>query len=211
MSKQEKTIGAYFTHELVIERSRFITHLAPTDTPEEARAFINEISKQHADATHNCTAYVIQHDTTIQKANDDGEPSGTAGMPMLQALLKKDMVNITAVVTRYFGGIKLGAGGLIRAYSGAVSEALNKAPLMIYTTFLVVQLTITYDELNKLYYLQDVTQDFLILTTDYAEQIIATISLKEETLQVLQQKFVETLLRTIDFTVLNQEIRKTSI
>lgn len=112
-------------HEIVIEKSRFICHLSRAASEEEAREFIQKIKKQHWNATHNCSAYLIGETDHIQKANDDGEPSGTAGVPMLEVLKKRGLKDTCAVVTRYFGGIKLGAGGLIRAYGKSVSEGLN--------------------------------------------------------------------------------------
>jgi|GEM_PF-54713 len=210
LNNAHKTIDAYFTNEIIIDKSRFITHLAPTDSAEIAKNFIEEIKKKYHDATHNCSAYIISHDgNLLQKSNDDGEPSGTAGMPMLQALIQRDMTNITAVVTRYFGGIKLGAGGLIRAYSGAVLEALNLAPLMTYTAFDKIRFQITYDELNKLYYLQELTQQFTILETVYDTHITAILSLKTDDKEMIQKKFTEQLLRTVTFEQIETEIRKT--
>ena len=204
-----KTIGDYFRHELVIDRSRFITHLQPTDTVEEAKAFIAEINKQHYDATHNCTAYIIHNDQVLQKANDDGEPSGTAGMPMLQALLQQNMVNITAVVTRYYGGIKLGAGGLIRAYAGSVTAALAEVPLMTYTTFATVTCTLSYDELNKLYYLQDTLGNFKLIDTVYDNEITVTLSMEQTRVAEIEQKFVEHLMRQLTFKIIGETTSKT--
>lgn len=117
-------------HEIEIKKSRFLTTLARTDSPEQARALIDTVKAEHPQARHNCSAYVIQVEgrDPHQHSSDDGEPSGTAGTPMLEALKLAGVWNVTAVVTRYFGGILLGGGGLIRAYSTAVSEALAKAP-----------------------------------------------------------------------------------
>ena len=115
--------------ETLIEKSRFICHLQKVTTEEEAQVYIKAVKKNHRDATHNCSAYVIGKEGTVQKASDDGEPSGTAGLPMLEVLRKKKIYNTVAVVTRYFGGIKLGAGGLVRAYTNSVAEALEGASL----------------------------------------------------------------------------------
>ncbi|MBO0994676.1 YigZ family protein [Bacillus sp. SD088] len=147
-----KTIPSYFTvkqrgeHEIVIQKSRFIAHLARVETEEEAQNFIQEIKKQHWSATHNCSAYLIGEQDQIQKANDDGEPSGTAGVPMLEVLKKRELKDIVVVVTRYFGGIKLGAGGLIRAYGGATSEGLNAVGVVerIRTTLMHVKADYTW-------------------------------------------------------------------
>src|SRR5699024_10881919 len=111
--------------EISIEKYRFIGHIERVKSVQEAQQFIERIKKKHYNATHNCSAYLIGDFNDIQKANDDGEPSGTAGMPKLDALQKLELKNTVAVVTRYFGGIKLGAGGLIRAYSSATSETIK--------------------------------------------------------------------------------------
>jgi uncharacterized YigZ family protein len=112
-------------NELVIQKSRFIGYVKRVETEEEAQAFIQEIKKKHYDATHNCSAYLIGEHDQIQKANDDGEPSGTAGIPILEVLKKQQLKDTAVVVTRYFGGIKLGAGGLIRAYGNTTSQAIK--------------------------------------------------------------------------------------
>lgn len=121
--------GTLLTNEIEIKRSRFITTLARTDTPEEARSLIDEVKADHPQARHNCSAYLIdpQDAAPLQHSSDDGEPSGTAGTPMLEALRASNTWNATAVVTRYFGGILLGGGGLVRAYSTSVSEAVASA------------------------------------------------------------------------------------
>jgi uncharacterized YigZ family protein len=126
-----KLLDKYFTvkhqgmNELVIQKSRFIGYVKRVETEEEAQAFIQEIKKKHFDATHNCSAYLIGEHDQIQKANDDGEPSGTAGIPILEVLKKQQLKDTAVVVTRYFGGIKLGAGGLIRAYGNTTSQAIK--------------------------------------------------------------------------------------
>lgn len=119
------TIKENGSHEIQIKKSRFICHLKRTETEEEAIHHIESIKKEHWKANHNCSAYILGERQEFQRAHDDGEPSGTAGVPMLEILKKRNLNNITAVVTRYFGGIKLGAGGLIRAYSGSVNAALS--------------------------------------------------------------------------------------
>ncbi|WP_424214924.1 YigZ family protein [Streptomyces sp. BI20] len=112
-------------HETEINRSRFLCSLAPVATEAEAQEFIAGVRREHPAATHNCWAYVIGADASVQKASDDGEPGGTAGLPMLQMLTRRDIRYAVAVVTRYYGGVKLGAGGLIRAYGGVVGETLD--------------------------------------------------------------------------------------
>ncbi|AJD92169.1 hypothetical protein JMA_28520 [Jeotgalibacillus malaysiensis] len=130
MLKKYLTVSGYSESEIVIQKSRFITYTKRTETEEEAQAFIQEIKKKHPSANHNCSAYMIGEHDLIQKANDDGEPSGTAGVPMLEVLKKQGLKDTTVVVTRYFGGIKLGGGGLIRAYGKSVTEGLKAAGIV---------------------------------------------------------------------------------
>lgn len=137
-------------HEIVIDKSRFIAHIARATTEEEAISFIQSIKKEHSSATHNCSAYLIGETDNIQKANDDGEPSGTAGVPMLEVLKKRELKNTVAVVTRYFGGIKLGAGGLIRAYGKSVSEGLNHIGVVQRQLHQIIHITVDYTLLGKM-------------------------------------------------------------
>lgn len=124
------TIAAAVEHELVIKKSRFIAHVHPASSPDEAEAVIAAIRKAAWDARHNCVAMVTGLLGDQARSSDDGEPSGTAGVPMLDVLRRRELTDVVAVVTRYFGGVKLGAGGLVRAYSTAVSEALDLAALL---------------------------------------------------------------------------------
>lgn len=121
------TVKGYGEREIVIQKSRFIAQVNRVQTEEEASVFVREIKKKHWSATHNCSAYTIGGMHGIQKANDDGEPGGTAGIPILEVIKKRELKNTVIVVTRYFGGTKLGAGGLIRAYGRAASEGLDAA------------------------------------------------------------------------------------
>lgn len=121
------TVQGYAEASYLIQRSRFLTYIQPVHNEEEAIEFVSRIRKKHYDATHNCSAYTIGLNDDIQKADDDGEPSGTAGRPMLEVLKNRGLKNTAVVVTRYFGGIKLGAGGLVRAYGKAVTEGIVAA------------------------------------------------------------------------------------
>ncbi|MFJ5696196.1 IMPACT family protein [Arthrobacter sp. NPDC093125] len=129
--------GPDFRHELEIKRSRFITVLRRAESEEGARALVADLRREFHDARHHCSAFVLGADRDIQRSSDDGEPSGTAGVPMLEALLRRetapgvtDLSDVSAVVVRYFGGVLLGAGGLVRAYSESVSTALALSPLV---------------------------------------------------------------------------------
>lgn len=144
------TVKGYGENEIEIERSRFIAHVARAETADEALEFIQKIKKKHSNATHNCSAYLIGENDQIQKANDDGEPSGTAGVPILEVLKKKKLKDTVVVITRYFGGIKLGAGGLIRAYSKATSAGLEATGIVERTLMRIVHTKVDYTWLGKL-------------------------------------------------------------
>ena len=124
------TIKSDFIFEEEIKKSRFICQLKRVYSEAEARDFITSVKKQHHKANHNVSAFTVGDQQEIQRTSDDGEPSGTAGMPMLDILKKREIINVVAVVTRYFGGIKLGAGGLIRAYAGSVNHAIDAVGLV---------------------------------------------------------------------------------
>jgi uncharacterized YigZ family protein len=138
------------THETEIKKSRFICHLFRVTCEEDARAHIAAVRKEHWNANHNCTAWIIGDDMTNQRSSDDGEPSGTAGTPMLEVLRRREVTDTLAIVTRYFGGVMLGAGGLIRAYSGAVSEALDAIGIVERVPLSVVSLTANYDDAGRI-------------------------------------------------------------
>lgn len=150
MQDEYRTVARAGVHETEINRSRFLCALAPAATEQEAQEFIAAVRKEHADATHNCWAYVIGADASVQKASDDGEPGGTAGVPMLQMLLRRDMRYVVAVVTRYYGGVKLGAGGLIRAYGGAVGEALDALGTRTRRRLRLATVTVDHQRAGKL-------------------------------------------------------------
>ncbi|MFF3783780.1 YigZ family protein [Streptomyces sp. NPDC001933] len=150
MQEQYRTVARAGVHETEINRSRFICALAPAATEQEAQDFVARIRKEHPTATHNCYAYVIGADASVQKASDDGEPGGTAGVPMLQMLTRREMRYVVAVVTRYYGGVKLGAGGLIRAYGGVVGEALDELGTITRRRFRLATITIGHQRAGKL-------------------------------------------------------------
>lgn len=125
MIDRYRTVRGAGSKEIVIKKSRFIGHVKPVDSEDDANAFIEEIKKLHWNATHNCSAYMIGERDEIQKQSDDGEPSGTAGKPILEVIRNQGLKNVAIVVTRYFGGIMLGAGGLIRAYTDGAVAAIE--------------------------------------------------------------------------------------
>ncbi|MER5378207.1 YigZ family protein [Streptomyces sp. NPDC002553] len=150
MQDEYRTVARAGVHEVEVNRSRFLCALGAVADEREAQEFVAAVRKEHADASHNCWAYVIGADAGIQKASDDGEPGGTAGVPMLQMLLRRDMRYVVAVVTRYYGGVKLGAGGLIRAYGGAVGEALDVLGTRTRRRFRLATVTVDHQRAGKL-------------------------------------------------------------
>lgn len=158
-----KTINSSTVNEIIINKSIFITYLFKVKSINEVNEYLSQIRKKHYDATHNCYAYIIGMNQEIQKASDDGEPSKTAGFPMLDVLKKRNMTNILAITTRYFGGIMLGAGGLIRAYSSSVSEALDRTNIYEYLNYETILVNVSYSSYNcienylKNYTLFDIT------------------------------------------------------
>lgn len=150
MRENYTTVGDSASAEIVIQKSRFIGHAARAETEQQAIEFIDSIKLLHRTATHNCSAYLIGEHDSVQKANDDGEPSGTAGFPMLEVLKKQGLKDTVLVVTRYYGGIKLGSGGLIRAYGKASSAALSAAGIVERKLHHLMKASIDYTWLGKL-------------------------------------------------------------
>ena len=165
--------------EFVEKKSTFITHLVRVTSEEEAREFIQKMKKKHYDATHVCSCYVVGDNNEITRANDDGEPSGTAGAPMLDVLVKHEIKNVCATVIRYFGGTKLGTGGLVRAYGGGVINALKNATLVERKDALEIRLELDYSLNGKIEYEIEKT-NFIVNNLEYTDKIIYTIYVMEE-------------------------------
>lgn len=140
-----KTIKEPTQSEINVKKSQFICSLFPTKTKAESKEIIQKLNEQYSDATHNCTAYIVSDGEGF---DDDGEPGGTAGKPMINVLRKNELHNVTAVVTRYFGGIKLGAGGLVRAYSKSVMEAIGEAEILEIEEYDVYEIVFEYSEIK---------------------------------------------------------------
>ena len=165
--------------EFVEKKSTFITHLVRVTSEEEAREFIQKMKKKHYDATHVCSCYVVGDNNEITRANDDGEPSGTAGAPMLDVLVKNEIKNVCATVIRYFGGTKLGTGGLVRAYGGGVINALKNATLVERKDALEIRLELDYSLNGKIEYEIEKT-NFIVNNLEYTDKIIYTMYVMEE-------------------------------
>ena len=175
-----KTINENVSAEIVEKKSKFIANIFYVETQEEAEEKVKEIKKKYFDARHNCFAYsVFTKDGIVNRFSDDGEPSGTAGGPMLNILNGRELTNLVVIVTRYFGGILLGTGGLIRAYTGATQEALGKIEEVCKDLGLEAKLKTTYQDLEKLkYYLKQNQVD--ITCTEYNEQVEVFVDITEE-------------------------------
>ncbi|WP_249871328.1 YigZ family protein [Oceanobacillus saliphilus] len=170
MLKNYYTVKKEGSDQLIIQKSRFIGYVKRVENELKAQEFIQEIKKKHADATHNCSAYIIGENDQIQKANDDGEPSGTAGVPILEVLKKQHLKDTAVVVTRYFGGTKLGAGGLIRAYGSTTSHAIKTTGIVKRQLMQGFSITVDYGLLGKL---ENVLRnsDHILETIHYLENV----------------------------------------
>ena len=164
-------------YEIVINRSRFITTLVPIENAEQAFDEIKKISKKYSDATHNCYAFVSNRENTEQRFSDDGEPQGTAGMPILGVLKAKELRETAVAVVRYFGGIKLGAGGLTRAYSSSAAEALDRAAVCEYAVCTEVTVRVAYPEVNAL---TRFLEGRNVLSREFSEKAVFIIAVREE-------------------------------
>lgn len=160
--------------EIVEKKSRFIATVRPVETEEEAVAFINEMKKKYWDARHNCSAFVIGSRQELNRCSDDGEPAQTAGRPMLDVLLKEEITNVVVVVTRYFGGVLLGTGGLVRAYQKAVQEGLANCKIITKQTGAQLCIGTDYNGLGKLQYLFG-QNHISILNTEYGADVIIRV------------------------------------
>lgn len=178
-----RTIKKEIEASITEKKSKFICHAYHVESVEEAEQILNNLRKKYHDARHNCYAYKI-FDGEISKSSDDGEPSGTAGIPMMNILNGRNLSNILVVVTRYFGGILLGTGGLVRAYSLATTTALDEASVFMQVLGIEAEFSVGYKELEELkYHLKN--RDINIINIDYAEKVILTVNGREEVINEL--------------------------
>ena len=191
-----------------IKKSRFICHIKRVTTEDEARNFIQSVKKEHYKATHNCSAFILGERSEMKRSSDDGEPSGTAGVPMLGVLENQQLTNVCAVVTRYFGGIKLGAGGLIRAYSSNVALAIKEIGIVHIKEQLGLRIALSYSQYQELpnflkaNHLQE--QD-----TSFTEQVQTTIFVDKDDKDSVIEELIELFNGKIDIT--DQGLRKVEV
>ncbi|MGN1104614.1 MAG: YigZ family protein [Candidatus Coproplasma sp.] len=191
--------------EKVIEKSRFIATSCHVEGEEEAKAFIEEIRKTYRDATHNCYAYIADDKGNFMRFSDDGEPQGTAGMPMLEVIKANNLKQTAVVVTRYFGGIKLGAGGLVRAYSGAVAENVAQAKRVCYQPCTQSEYIADYPATDTLlrYFSEN---DCSVVDTKYSDRVLFIVSVKTENVESFNSTLINKLNGRIEINTLGEFI-----
>ncbi len=189
MDKEYKTIDSPAAASFIEKKSEFIGNIAPCKTEEEALAFIEQIRKQHRKATHNCYAYILR-DNNIGRHSDDGEPSGTAGTPMFEVLKKEGLTDVCCVVTRYFGGILLGAGGLVRAYSNGVKIAIDAARIKEIKPARRLKITLSYSFYGKIGALLS-EYDARTQSEEFAADASVTVCLREKTAEEFKAKLID--------------------
>lgn len=198
ISKAYKTIKGTIQREFEEEKSRFITTISHVESELEANDFIDEISEKYKDATHNCTAFIINETPVIKRYNDNGEPQGSAGLPMLSVLEKENLTNICAVVTRYFGGKLLGKGGLVRAYSRGVSETLENN-IIYKRPFFVVELIHSYELLGIIEnYINE--KKFQVIDKEYTDKVKISLYVREEDFEKTKSDLINMTSSNIEIT-----------
>ncbi len=190
MNKEYKTIIEDGTGEYVEKKSRFIGYIHHVDNEEEAEAFITAIKKKHYDARHNCSAYSVGEDKVIQRFSDDGEPSGTAGKPILEVINGNGLHNVCIVVTRYFGGTLLGTGGLVRSYTEASKECINATGIVTKQCVIPLEITTNYNDFGKIQYIL-ASESIVISDTRYEDNVILTASVPVDIIDNIEKKITE--------------------
>ncbi|MBE7090123.1 MAG: YigZ family protein [Clostridiales bacterium] len=189
MEKNYYTVKSETENLTVIERSKFICRIRNVKDEEDAKAFIDSVKKEHSLATHNCYAYIADEKGLVQKFSDDGEPQGTAGVPMLEVLKNRKMYKTAVVVTRYFGGVKLGAGGLVRAYSGAVCDCLDRAEVVDMQPVVYIEVFADYDKYSSIIRLED--ENCSIIDNQFSDSIVSVFAIKEDFTKNFQDKLAD--------------------
>lgn len=185
-----KTLHEYGKDEYIVEKSIFIGHAKPVTSEEEARAFIDEIKTKYKDATHNIWAYTIGQSMNIQRYSDDGEPQGTAGIPTLELIKKEDLRDVVVVVTRYFGGVKLGAGGLVRAYTKGAKIGLEAAKIVEKKLFRQISITCDYTLLGKLQN-ELASKEYQLEDIVYTENVTVIVNCEYDRIDELKSMVVD--------------------
>ena len=203
MRERYKTVYIGGTDELIEKKSRFIATVRPVENEEQALSFIEEMRKKYWDARHNCYAYILAGGEGLYRFSDDGEPSGTGGAPVLNAVQKNDFKDVTVVVTRYFGGILLGAGGLVRAYAKAAAGALEAAQTTETAEFVEFTVTFPYSKTGSVTYAAEKLA-IPILDRDFADRVVFTLRAEVPTAEQFRESFAEDI--SVSFAETRREI-----
>ena len=195
-----KTLHKFGVDEYIVEKSTFIGYAKPIKTEEEAIEFVNEIKKKHKDATHNVWAYTVGENMNIQRYSDDGEPQGTAGIPTLEVIKKEDLRDVVVVVTRYFGGIKLGAGGLVRAYTKGAKVGIEAGIVIEKVKYTEVKIKIEYTQLGRIQN-EIMNLGFKVKDTIYSEDVELIVYSKIEDVQSLTDRMIDITSGTADVSI----------
>lgn len=195
-----KTLHKFGVDEYIVEKSTFIGYAKPIKTEEEAIEFINEIKKKHKDATHNVWAYTIGENMNIQRYSDDGEPQGTAGIPTLEVIKKEDLRDVVVVVTRYFGGIKLGAGGLVRAYTKGAKVGIEAGIVIEKVKYSEVKIKIEYTQLGRIQN-EIMNLGFKVKDTIYSEGVELIVYVRNEEAKSLMDRIIDITSGTADVSL----------
>lgn len=198
-----KTLHEFSSDEIIIEKSTFIGYAKPIKTEEEAVEFINEIKKKHKDATHNVWAYTVGKSMNIQRYSDDGEPQGTAGIPTLEVIKKEDLRDVVVVVTRYFGGVKLGAGGLVRAYTKGAKIGIESAKIVEKVLYKEVRIKIDYNQLGKVQN-EIMNMKYFVKDTLYLDDVELIIYSRKEKVNNLIEKITDITSATANISILDE-------
>lgn len=190
MLEQYKTIYEGGEGEIVEKKSRFIATVRPVESEEEALAFLEEMKKKYWDARHNCYVYSVGMNREFTRCSDDGEPSGTAGRPMLDVVLGEDIYNVAVVVTRYFGGVLLGTGGLVRAYSKAVQEGLAASKVILKQKGIALKITTDYTGIGKIQYIAG-ERNIPILDSEYTDKVVMKLLVPVQDVGSVQKAVTE--------------------
>ncbi len=177
--------------EIIEKKSRFIATMRPVQSQEEAELFISQCKKKYWDAKHNCSAYVIGEKNEVMHSSDDGEPSGTAGRPMLAVLTGQEIHNVAVVVTRYFGGVLLGTGGLVRAYQGAVNAAIANCRVEEQIDLQLLTVTVEYGEIGKIQYFMEQKQEYRLEEVQYGASVDFHIAVPVEMTEQVKKELVQ--------------------
>lgn len=190
MLETYKTVLEGGTGEITEKKSRFIATVRPVKTEEEALAFLEEMKKKYWDARHNCFVYSVGLNREYTRCSDDGEPSGTAGRPMLDVILGEDIYNVAVVVTRYFGGVLLGTGGLVRAYSKAVQEGLAASRIIEKRRGIALKVITDYTGIGKIQYIAG-ERNIPILNSEYTDKVVLELLIPSEDVDAVQKAVTE--------------------